>query len=271
MIDLKGKRALVCGVASNDSIAWSIAKQLYAAGARICLSYQQRFRSRVLQLVRSGEIEVEYCERCDVTDEQELQQFFAGIPGAIDIVVHSIAYAPPETFRQPIYQVSQTDFQQALTISCHSLLALTQAALPHLQQGASLLTMTYLGGQRVVANYKLMGVAKAALEATVRELAADVGPMGIRVNAISAGPIKTLAASQIGGFEQMLSVYEAVTPMRRSINQDDVGNLAVFLSSKGASNITGQVMFVDAGYSSLAMAELPGASQQTEQQRSLAS
>ena len=170
--------------------------------------------------------------------------------------MHSIAYASPETFGKRIQDIAADEFATALTASSFSLLPLAQAALPKMQQGGAIITLTYLGGQRVVANYKLMGVAKAALEATVRELAADVGPQGIRVNAISAGPIKTLAASQIGGFDDMRRVYEAVAPMRRMVTQNDVGNLASFLGSDLAQNITGQTIFVDAGYSILAMAEL---------------
>ena len=256
MIDLTGKHALVFGVASETSIAWSIAKKLHAAGARISLGYQQRFKSRILQLVKSGDIEVPFYDRCDVTEPEEMASFFQKAQAPIDILVHSIAYANPETFAIPIRAVGSEDFANALVTSSFSLLPLAQAALPKMQNGGSVIAMTYLGGQRVVANYKLMGIAKAALEATVRELAADIGPAGVRVNAISAGPIKTLAASQIAGFDQMLEVYEQVAPMRRLVNQDDVGNLATFLASDLARNITGQTIFVDSGYSILAMAAM---------------
>lgn len=258
MLNLKGKRALIFGVASEDSIAWAIAKQLHAAGATISLGYQQRFKSRILQLVRGGDIPVEFYERCDVTNEEELDNFFNAYDNDIDILVHSIAYANPETFGQPISGVSQAHFAEALVTSSYSLLPLVRKARPRLTKGASVMTMTYLGGQRVVSNYKLMGVAKAALEAVVRELASDIGPDGVRVNAISAGPIRTLAASQIAGFDKMLEVYEAVAPLRCSISQSDVADLASFLASDLSKNITGQTLFVDAGYSTLAMAELPG-------------
>lgn len=257
MIDLEGKHAVIFGVASETSIAWAIAKALQRAGARISLGYQQRFKSRILQLVRSGEVEVDTCERCDVTDAEEMRAFFAGLKGNLDVLVHSIAYANPEAFAQPVRDIRQEDFSSALVTSSYSLLPLARAALPRMENGGSVIAMTYLGGQRVVANYKLMGIAKAALEACVRELACDVGPLGIRVNAISAGPIKTLAASQVAGFDGMLSVYEKVAPMRRAISQDDVGNMAAFLASDLARNVTGQTLFVDAGYSVLAMAELP--------------
>ncbi len=256
MLNLQGKHALIFGVASEASIAWAIARKLHDAGASITLGYQQRFKSRILQLVKSGEIPVAHYERCDVANPEELEAFFGGIQHPIDILVHSIAYADPTTFAKPVRDITAEEFTAALVPSAYSLIPLLRAALPKMSPEASVMTMTYLGGQRVCANYKLMGIAKAALEATVRELAADVGQRGIRVNAISAGPIKTLAASQIAGFDDMMRVYEAVAPMRRCVNQDDVGNLAAFLASDLARNITGQVMFVDAGYSILAMAEL---------------
>lgn len=257
MIDLRGKHALIFGVASPDSIAWAIAKKLHQAGATITLGYQQRFKSRILQLVKSNEIPISDYRRCDVTSPEEMQAFFGGLKAPIDVLVHSIAYAHPETFGKPISQVTDEEFATTLLTSSYSLIPLVRAGLPKMQPDASVITMTYLGGQRVVANYKLMGIAKAALEAGVRELAADIGPRGVRINAISAGPIKTLAASQIDGFDQMMEVYEAVAPMRRSVSQSDVGDLATFLASDLSRNITGQTLFVDAGYSVLAMAELP--------------
>ena len=258
MLNLQGKHALIFGVASEDSIAWAIAKKLHAAGATISLGYQQRFKSRILQLVKSNQVPVTYYERCDVTNPEEMQNFFAHVESPIDILVHSIAYTSPETFGKPISEVTQEEFSTSLVASSYSLIPLVRAVAPKMTQGGAVMTLSYLGGQRVVANYKLMGIAKAALEAVVRELAADVGPKGIRVNAISAGPIRTLAAAQITGFDGMMKVYETVAPLRRSINQDDVGDFATFLASDMAKNITGQVMFVDAGYSILAMAELKG-------------
>lgn len=255
MLNLDGKHALVLGVASESSIAWAIAKQLHAAGARISLGYQQSFKSRILQLVKSNEIPIASYERCDVTNPDERADFFAKVASPIDILVHSIAYASPETFKKRVSEVTQEEFATALTASSFSLIPVVRDALPKLSRDASVIAMTYLGGQRVVANYKLMGIAKAALEATVRELAADIGPQGIRVNAISAGPIRTLAASQITGFDEMMKVYKSVAPLRRTVEQEDVGNLAAFLSSDLARNITGQTLFVDSGYNILAMAE----------------
>jgi enoyl-[acyl-carrier protein] reductase I len=257
MINLQGRHALIFGVASEQSIAWAIAKQLHAAGARISLAYQQRFKSRILQLVKSNEIPIPFYERCDVTNPEELAAFFAKVEQPIDVLVHSIAYAHPDTFAKGISDVTLEEFSTTLAASAYSLIPVVKAATPMMTRGGSVMTLSYLGGQRVVANYKLMGIAKAALEASVRELAVDVGPKNLRVNAISAGPIRTLAASQIAGFDDMMKVYEAVAPMRRSITQQDVGDLALFLASDLSKNITGQTLFVDAGYSILAMAELP--------------
>jgi len=252
MLDLDGKRALIFGVASDASIAWGIAKTLYSAGARISLGYQQRFKSRVTQLVKTSKMRVELCERCDVMDPKSVADFFEKIHGPVDIVVHSIAFANPESFSQGISELQEKDFLEALGVSAYSLVPLVRAAVPKMTSGGSVLAMTYLGGQRVVANYRLMGIAKAALEATVRELAAEVGPQAVRVNAISSGPIRTVAASQITGFDDKLVAFEKMAPMRRAITQSDVGNLAAFLSSDMSRNITGQVIFVDGGYSILA-------------------
>lgn len=257
MLNLQGKHALIFGVASESSIAWGIAKALHRAGARVSLGYQQRFKSRILQLVKSGEVPIAYYERCDATSPEEVAAFFEKVEAPIDVLVHSIAYAHPDTLAKGVSQVTAEEFTTTLAASAYSLIPLVRGALPKLAPQASVMTLSYLGAARVVANYKLMGIAKAALEATVRELAADIGPKGVRVNAISAGPIKTLAASQIAGFDDMMKVYESVAPLRRSVTQDDVASLAVFLGSPMSSGITGQTLYVDAGYSILAMAELP--------------
>lgn len=257
MINLQGRHALIFGVASEQSIAWAIAKRLHSAGARISLGYQQRFKSRILQLVKSNEIPISFYERCDATSAEETAAFFEKVEGPIDILVHSIAYAHPDTLAKRVSETTMDEFATTMAASAYSLMPLVRAAAPKMTRGGSVMTLSYLGGQRVVSNYKIMGIAKAALEATTRELAADVGKDNIRVNAISAGPIKTLAASQIPGFDDMMRVYEAVAPMRRSITQDDVADLAAFLGSDLSKNITGQTLFVDAGYSILAMAELP--------------
>jgi enoyl-[acyl-carrier protein] reductase I len=257
MLNLSGRHAVVFGVASEESLAWGVARQLHQAGARISLGYQHRFKSRVRQLVKSGGVPVTYWERCDLTCPDELDHFFKHLEGPVDMLVHSVAYANPDALAQPFSQLHQGDFITALTASAYSLVPIANAALPHMTRGGSIVAMSYLGGHRVVANYKLMGVAKAALEAIVRELACELGPQGVRVNAISAGPVKTLAASQVPRFDEMMRVYEQVAPMRRTISQTDVGNMAAFLGSDLARNVTGQTLFVDGGYSILAMAELP--------------
>lgn len=257
MINLSGRHAVIFGVASEESLAWGVAKQLQLAGCRISLGYQHRFKSRVRQLVKSGDVPVAYWERCDVTCPDETAKFFQHLEGPVDILVHSVAYANPDSLGKPFSHLEQQDFISAMTASAYSLVPVSRAAMPLMTRGGSILAMSYLGGHRVVANYKLMGVAKAALEAIVRELAVELGPHGVRVNAISAGPVKTLAASQVPRFDEMMKVYEKVAPMRRTIAQRDVGDMAAFLGSDLARNVTGQTVFVDAGYSILAMAELP--------------
>jgi enoyl-[acyl-carrier protein] reductase I len=253
MFRLDGKQAVIFGVASEESIAWAIAQELHAAGAAVTLGYQMRFKSRILQLLKQNPW-VHAAEKVDVTEPAELARFFELCHHPVDILVHSVAYAPPETFAQPVEAIQRADFEKTLTTSAYSLLAVVRAAQAFMSQEASVMTLTYLGGTRVVANYKIMGIAKAALDAAMRELAVSLGPQGIRVNAISAGPIRTLAANQIAGFEDMLRQYEQTAPLRRCVHQQDIGKMAVFLGSSAARNLTGQVLYVDAGYSILAMA-----------------
>lgn len=256
MIDLHGKTALVFGVASEESIAWAIAKRLHQAGAGIILGYQHRFRSRLWQLMQKQEIEVIRWDRCDVTSQGELDNFFGTLAESgqtIDILVHSIAFAPFETFNKPIYECTAEEFSQAMQISSHSLAVLSRYALPLMQNGGSIMTMTYHGSTKVAPRYQVMGVAKAALEAFVRELAVALGPKKIRVNAISAGPIRTLAAQAIGEFDQALEYYRAVSPLRENISQEDVANMAAFLASPLAARISGQILYVDAGFSAVGM------------------
>lgn len=251
MISLAGKRVLVLGVASGESIAWATAQGLAYCGAEIHISYQQRFRSRVMQLLQEHPSLIAGAHRCDVTDDGEVQQLFQAVGGPIHGLVHGVGYAPPETFAKPIYDVSAEEFSQALLVSAHSLLGVTRAALPLLPPGSSLMTLSYLGGQRVVPGYRLMGIAKAALEATVRELAVEVGQRGVRVNAISAGPIPTLSASALPMFQHMLQEYPRISPLRTSMTTHDVAKMVAFLCSDLSDKITGQVLFVDAGYSAL--------------------
>lgn len=255
MADLKNKTALIFGVAADTSIAWAIAQELATQGANIILAYQFRYHSRIKDLAPKLK-NLLFFERCDVAKEDELKAFFAKIDRPIDIVVHSIAYAPAATFEKALTEVTAEDFGTALTVSSYSLAKIMQYAEPRMKNGGSVITLTYLGGQRVCANYKVMGVAKAALEAYVRELAFELGPKAIRVNAISAGPIKTLAAGGITGFDTILEYHKSVAPLRENITTADVAQAAAFLSGDQAKMITGQTLFVDAGYSIVGVPQL---------------
>lgn len=247
MPNLEGKTALIFGVASDTSIAWAIAQELAAQGAKILLGYQFRYHSRIRELVPRLPA-IAFHERCDVAKDEEMDAFFSKAPRPIDILVHSIAYAPPAAFEGSLLDVTPQDFSLSLVVSSHSLARLLRYAAPLMPAGSSAITLTYLGGQRVCANYKLMGVAKAALEAYVRELAFELGPRGIRVNAVSAGPIKTLAAGGIKDFDTILDYHKAVAPLRDNVTTRDVAQAAAFLASDGSRMVTGQVLFVDAGY-----------------------
>jgi enoyl-[acyl-carrier protein] reductase I len=252
--DLSGTRAAIFGVANEESIAWHVARALEQAGASIHLGYQQRFKSRVLQALKGADFAPDGLHRCDVTNATEVEEFFKAVGGPLHTLVHSVGFAPYETFGKPIHELSSAEFAQTLEISAFSLLGLTRAALPYLAPEASLIAMTYLGSTRVVPGYKVMGVAKAALESIVRELAVEIGPRGVRVNAISAGPIRTLAAQVVPDFDVMLKRYAEVAPLRARVEASDVADAALFLASRGARKITGQVLFVDAGFSILGAA-----------------
>jgi enoyl-[acyl-carrier protein] reductase I len=245
---LEGKTALIFGVASDTSIAWAIAQELSARGADIILGYQFRFHSRVKDLAPKLPNLLDF-KRCDILKDDETKTFFDGLDRKIDIVIHAIAFAPATAFNGAVSATTQEDFTTAMQVSAHSLAKLAHHAAPHMTDGGSIVTLTYLGGKRVCANYKIMGVAKAALEAYVRELAGELGEKKIRVNAISAGPIKTLAASGIPDFDLMLEYNKSVAPLRDNITQQDVANCASFLSSDDSKMITGQTIYVDAGYS----------------------
>lgn len=253
MPDLTGARAVIFGLANEDSIAWHVARALKQAGASIHLGYQQRFKSRILQALKNADFTPDGLHRCDVTDPAEVDDFFKAVGGPIHTLIHSIGFAPLETFGKPISELSSAEFSQTLEISAYSLLRLVRASLPYMAPQASVIAMTYLGSTRVVPGYKAMGVAKAALESIVRELAVEVGPRGIRVNAISAGPIRTLAAQAVPDFDEMLKRYAETAPLRARVEGSDVADAALFLASSGAKKITGQVLFVDAGFSILAV------------------
>ncbi|HVL47915.1 MAG TPA: enoyl-ACP reductase [Candidatus Thermoplasmatota archaeon] len=250
MQDLANKRYIVFGVAADSSIAWAIARDLADRGALVTLAYQKRFLSRVKELVKDQKF-VEQWEECDVANDASVATFFSKLTGQYDGVVHAVAFAPAEALGRPIVETSEEDFSKALVVSSYSLLRVARHALPKLAPDASFVTLTYLGAERVVPGYRVMGTAKAALESIVRELAASIGPLGHRVNAISAGPIKTLAASGVPGFDMILDWMAANTPLRRNVTQADVARTTSFLLSNEAAGITGQVIYVDAGYSAV--------------------
>lgn len=247
---LEGRSALVLGVANRFSIAWGIAQALQGAGAVVGMTYAgERFERRVRPLARS--LEADLLEACDVTDDSALDRLFRRVDarwGRVDVLVHSIAYAGKADLAGRFIQTSRAGFNTALEISAYSLTALAQRAEPLMGRGGAILAMTADGSNRVVPGYNVMGVAKAALEASVRYLAADLGPKGIRVNAISAGPIRTLAASGVEGFSHMSHLHQAVSPLRSLVNIDDVGRAAVWLCSDRAGAVTGQIVYVDSGW-----------------------
>lgn len=248
MIDLTGKVAVVFGLANKRSIAWAIAQKLSEAGARLAICYQsERLKLEAEALI--PELRDAQIFQCDVSKDEEIEAVFEQLKtnyGKLDIVVHSVGFAP--NIKNTVLQTAREDFRVAHDISAYSLIALARAAEPLMSPGGSILTLTYYGSTKVFPNYNIMGVAKAALEATVRYLAADLGSKGIRVNAISAGPIKTLAARGISDFTQILNAVEQRGPLHRNVETVEVGNTALFLSSDLASGITGEVTFVDCGY-----------------------
>jgi enoyl-[acyl-carrier protein] reductase I len=249
---LSGKTGLVVGVANKRSISWAIAQAAAAAGARLAVTYQgQRLEENVREL--SEQLENPLLLPCDVTDDAQIAGVFEAIDrefGGLDFVVHGAAYAPREELSAPFVQTSREGFRTSLDISAYSLIALSRGALPLMERrgGGSILTLTYLGSQRVFQNYNVMGVAKAALEATVRYLAADLGPRGIRVNAISAGPIKTLAASGISGFSGILQQYRDRAPLRRTVETAEVADAAMFLLGPAGRAVTAEILMVDGGF-----------------------
>ncbi len=257
---LKGKTALVFGVANERSIAWGIAQRFHQHGAQIGLSYAgPALERRVKPLAES--IGCSFVEECDVSDDEPIQavaekarQAF----GEIDILVHAIAFANRDELKGPYYHTSREGFHLAMDISVYSFTALAQAFAPMLRPGGALLTLTYYGAEKVVPRYNVMGVAKAALEATVRYMASDFGPQQVRVNAVSAGPIRTLAAAGVSGFKSMYRQFADMAPLRQNISAQDVGDAAVFLCSDLASKITGEVLFVDSGYNILGVPEPEG-------------
>jgi enoyl-[acyl-carrier protein] reductase I len=258
MLNLAGKNALVTGIANNRSIAWGIAQQLHKAGANLGVTYlpdeKGRFEKKVKELVEP--LAPSIFLPCNVQDDAQIAATFEAIGqqwGKLDILIHCLAFAGKDALSGDFSNVSRADFIQALEISTYSLTQLAGAAKPLMTEGGSIVTLTYLGGVKVIPNYNVMGIAKAGLEMSVRYLAAELGPKNIRVNAISAGPIRTLASSAVGGILDMIHHVEEVAPLRRTVTQLEVGNAAAFLCSDLSSGVTGQVLYVDAGYEIMGM------------------
>jgi len=254
---LSGKRALIVGVASDRSIAWGIAQAMHREGAELAFSYvNEKFKERVQPLAES--LGSKLTMQLDVTNDAEIDTAFAAIKqawGSLDIVVHAVAYAPREALAGGFVEsTSREAFKVAHDVSSYSLTALARAAKPLMAgRAGAILTLSYLGAVKSIPSYNVMGLAKASLEANVRFLAADMGPNNVRVNGISAGPIKTLAAAGIAGFRKMLSRVADVAPLRRNVTLEDVGNAAAFLCSDLANGITGEILYVDGGFSTVGM------------------
>lgn len=252
LIDLRGKKALVTGIANNRSIAWGVAQQLHAAGAEIGVAFlpmNAKVEGKVRNLTEP--LDPSLFVACDVTKPEQIENLVTEIKdnwGGIDIFVHCLAFADREDLLGDFSATKKSGFETALSISAYSLIEMVGALQPQFNENASVITLSYLGSEKVVPNYNVMGVAKAALEASVRYLAAELGPKGARINAVSAGPIRTLASSAIGGITDMIKHVEDTAPLRRTVTQQEVGNAASFLLSPAASGITGQVLYVDAGY-----------------------
>ncbi|HKK01322.1 MAG TPA: enoyl-ACP reductase FabI [Desulfuromonadales bacterium] len=253
---MTGKRGIIFGVANDMSIAWGIAQQLKAEGASLAFTYlNEALEKRVRPLAES--VDAPLILPCDVSRDENIEQVFQEIAkrwGGIDFVVHSVAFANRDDLKRPFSETSREGFKLAMDISAYSLLAVSRYAAPLMKEGGSIVTMTYLGATRAVPNYNVMGVAKAALEASVRYLAAELGEKNIRVNAISAGPIKTLAASGIANFKSKIKLMDDNSPLRRTVTQEEVGKSALYFLSDLASGVTGEVHFVDAGFNTVVSA-----------------
>ncbi len=252
---LTGKKAFIFGVANDMSIAWGIAKALHAEGAELGFNYLgEALEKRVRPLADS--VGSKLILPCDVSKDEEIAALYKEVEkawGKFDILIHCVAFANKDDLKGTFTNTSRAGFHLALDISAFSLLAITRPAVPLLNDGASIIALTYYGSVKVIPNYNVMGVAKAALEAIVRYLAYDLGPKNIRVNAISAGAIKTLASSAVGGIKSMLKASEEMTPLRRNVSQDEVGSTAAYLASSWSSAVTGEVLYVDAGASIVGM------------------
>lgn len=263
---MKGKRGLIMGVANDRSIAWGISRALHSQGAELAFTFQgEALEKRVRPLAES--VGSNLVLPCDVSSQESINQTFDAIEkewGGLDFVVHAIAYSDKNELDGLYLNTSRDNFLKTMDISVYSFTSVAQRAVPLLKQGGSLVTLSYYGAERVMPHYNVMGVAKAALEASVRYLAADLGSSGIRVNAISAGPIKTLAASGIGDFRFILKWNELNSPLRRNVTQEEVGNSALFLMSDLGAGVTGEVLHVDAGYHTVGMVAVDSAKETAE-------
>jgi enoyl-[acyl-carrier protein] reductase I len=250
MIDLAGKTAVVFGLANKRSIAWGIAQRLHAAGATLAICYQnERMKLEAQGLI--GELPGAAGFQCDLSSDAEIETLFASLKerfGKLDILVHAVAYAPAADMHAEFINTSRDGFRTAMEVSVFSLIAVSRAAAPLMTEGGSIMTLSYYAAEKVVPNYNVMAVAKAGLESTVRYLAWNLGGKSIRVNAISAGPIKTLAARGVGDLSEMMRAHAERAPLHRNVDQLEVGGAALFLASDLASAITGEVMYVDCGY-----------------------
>jgi enoyl-[acyl-carrier protein] reductase I len=258
MLDLTGKNALVTGIANNRSIAWGIAQQLHAAGANLGITYlpdeKGKMEKKVKDLVEP--LNPSLFLPCNVQDEAQVESVFSSIKdqwGKLDILIHCLAFANRDDLSGDFSNTSREGFQLALDVSAYSLITLARGAKPLMTDGGSIVTLTYLGGVRVVPNYNVMGIAKSALEMNVRYLASEMGENNIRVNGISAGPIRTLASSAVGGILDMIHHVEEIAPLKRTVTQTEVGNTAAFLCSDLSTGITGQILYVDSGYNIMGM------------------
>lgn len=254
---LKGKTALIFGLANDRSIAWGITQAFHQHGARIGLSYAGEVLERRVRPL-AEQVDCTFVESCDVTDDEQIRQVAERAEqtfGQVDILVHSIGFANRDELNGPYYNTSRAGFHLAMDISVYSFTALAKAFQPILRPGGALLTLTYYGAEKVSPHYNVMGVAKAALEASVRYLAYDFGPQGVRVNAISAGPIRTLAAAGVSGFKTMYRRFTELAPLHQPVTIEDVGGTAVYLCSDLSAKTTGEVVYVDSGYNILGISE----------------
>jgi len=252
-----GKKILILGVANEKSIAWAMAEGLHRNGAELILTYpNDAIKKRLFPLAEK--LECQHVYKCDVKFDEDIVTLFKDLKndvGTIDGMLHAIAFAQKEDLTNPVSQTSRAGFATALDISAYSLIALTREAINIMPNGGSILTLTYLGAQRAIKNYNIMGIAKAALEASVRYLAAELGEKNIRVNAISAGPMRTLASSAIPGFKKMLANFQTVSPLKRETTLEDLAGAALYFMGPWSSGVTGEISFVDCGYNAVGVME----------------